>query len=73
MRKLTYAVAVIGAVFAVSASSTPGRADMWNGPIQRDGKCWKSSFPQGIGYWGECAKPAAASVPRNQPIHRHHS
>jgi hypothetical protein len=71
MRSLTYAVATLGAILAISAWSAPSKADMWNGAKEQNGKCWQNSFPQGIGYWGDCAKPAAAPVHATTARHRH--
>jgi len=73
MRTWTYAAAAVAALLAITTWSAPSQADMWNGPIQQNGKCWHGSFPQGIGYWGECAKPAAATVPNRPTTRRHHS
>jgi hypothetical protein len=70
MRKFAYAAVAIA---TIGAWSVPSQADMWTGPIQQEGKCWKNSFPQGIGYWTTCAKPAAATVPTRQVARRHHS
>jgi hypothetical protein len=75
MRNVKYAVATLGAILAISAWTAPSKADMWNGPKEQNGKCWQTGqngFPQGIGYWDTCAKPAAAPV--HQPTtRRHHS
>jgi len=62
MRKMTYAVVAIASVLAVSTWSAPSRADM-NGPIRQNGQCWHNQGPQGLGYWSECPKPAAATTP----------
>ncbi len=73
MRKVIYTVAAIAAILAVGAWSAPSQAEIWNGAIQRDGKCWSNAFPQGIGYWGKCAKPAAAAVAPRRPVRQHRS
>jgi hypothetical protein len=75
MRNLKYAVVVLGAIAAIGVWSAPSMADMWNGPKQQNGKCWQTGqngFPQGIGYWADCPKPAAAPVPQTTS-RRHHS
>ena len=76
MRKISYAVVAISAVVAVSAWSASSKADMWNGPKEQNGKCWQTGqngYPQGIGYWADCPKPAAATPQRPTTPRKHHS
>jgi len=78
MRKLSYVIAALAAIVAASTWSAPTKAEMYNGPKEVNGKCFhtgQNGFPQGIGYWADCPKPAAATTPR-QPqstSKRHHS
>jgi hypothetical protein len=39
---------------------------MWTGETQHNGKCWTSQGPQGLGYWHDCATPAATTAPAPQ-------
>jgi hypothetical protein len=75
MRNWKYAAAAIGAILAVGAWSAPGKAEtgLWNGPVEQNGKCWHNNGPQGLGYWSECAKPAAAKLPAKPAGKGHHS
>jgi hypothetical protein len=71
MRKVTYAVVAIAALVAWSAPISAQSVN--NGPVQQNGKCWKNQGPQGMGYWQDCPKPAAAPAPTRQASKGHHS
>ncbi len=62
--------------FASVVATVPASAEQNHGPVQQNGKCWKSTFGAsgaaggaGFGYWDACAQPASLAVVHTTAVH----